>query len=164
MVINWRRDAGFWTFPCLPLIESIIIFINQHYVNVNHCEAELSARYIRGLVHDVWLTALSGRWIPSWCSLIRHWVNRSRAQQPDAAVCLWHFPLTFSVTLPWNSCCMAHTPLLWAKPVPLRPIFGRKLFFIAPKTLCLLPVWPRAPGASLRVVRPSFLLAVRGQL
>lgn len=163
MVINWRRDAGFWTFPFLPLIESS----NNYIYKPTLCQCQTLWSWTVCTVHwrfSAWCLTHAALWIPSWCSLIRHWVNRSRVQQPDAAVCLWHFPLTFSVTLPWNSCCMAHTPLLWAKPVPLGPIFGRKLFFIAPKTLCLLPVWPRAPGASLRVVRPSFLLAVRGQL
>ena len=125
---------------------------------------DISALHISDLMPVVWLMLCSGCWIPSWCSLIRYWVNRSGVQQLDAAVCLWHFPLTFSVTPPWNSSCMAHSPLLRAKLVPLRPIFRRKLFFIAPKTPQLLPVWPCPPRVRLQVVSPSFLLPVRGQL
>lgn len=112
----------------------------------------------------VWLMLRSSWWIPSYCNLIRYWVNRSEVQQPDAAVCLWHFPLTFPVTPPWNSSSMAHSPLLRAKLRPPRPIFRRKLFFIAPKTLRLSPVWPRPPRSGLQVVRSSFLLPIRGQL
>ncbi|CAB1419150.1 unnamed protein product [Pleuronectes platessa] len=42
-----------------------------------------------------------------------------------------------AVTPPWNSSCTAHTPLLRAKPdsPPQGPVFRRKSFFIAPKTL-----------------------------
>lgn len=47
---------------------------------------------------------------------------------------------------------------------PLGPIFGRKLFFIAPKTPQLLPVWPSPFHTSLQVIRPSFLLLMRGRL
>lgn len=119
----------------------------------------MSARHVRDFCFDSYPEWM---WIPLWCSLIGHWVNRSGVQQPDAAVCLWHFPLTFSVTPPWNSSCVAHTPLLRAKPDPQRPIFRRKLFFIAPKAPRLLPVWPHA--ASPQVVRPGFLSSVRWQL
>lgn len=47
---------------------------------------------------------------------------------------------------------------------PLGPIFRRKLFFIAPKTPQLLPVWPSPPHTSLQVIRPSFLLLMRVRL
>lgn len=75
----------------------------------------------------------------------------------------WRLPLTFSFFAPWSSSRMAHAPRLWAKLTPLRPIFRRKLFFIALDTLRLRPVWPRPHGPGFQDVSPKFLLPVRGQ-
>lgn len=95
-----------------------------------------------------------GPWIPLQC------VYQILSKQVRGAAA-WRLPPIFSFFAPWSSSCMALAPLLWAKLTPLRPIFRRKLFFIALKTLRLQPVWPR--GAGFQDVRPKFLLPVRGQ-
>jgi len=99
----------------------------------------------------------SGCGLPSWRSSIRYWVNRSGYGSLTPPP-VFDIPTPALEFLPHGSLSSAFGP----SRIPSGPIFRRNLFFIAPKTQRLLPVWRRTPGARLQVSTEELLPAREG--
>lgn len=105
------------------------IIYSKRWFSNKSVPLDISALHISDLMPVVWLM-LHSWMLNSFIAQFNHILSKQVQGTAAWRRCL---ALTFPpVTPPWSSSCMAHTPLLWAKLDPPRPIFRRKLFFIAP--------------------------------